>query len=189
VVGFGIAVLRTLRIGVLWPVRALGTLWVELFRRIPFLVTLFLVFYAFQAGRLDASVFWVGVASMCIIGAAFLSEVVRSGFESIPRQEWEAAEAMNFTRWQTLYLVVIPQSWKVIVPPTFAFFLSFIKDSALASQIGIAELTYAGTVLVNKGFSPVLGFGSILLIYFAISYPLTRIGRSLEVRIALSRDQ
>lgn len=188
-VGFIIALLRQTRALPWLPVRGVSILFVEIFRRIPFLVTLFLVFYAFQAMNLNLSVFWVAVASTCLIGSAFLSEVVRGGFDSVPRQEWEAAEAMNFTRLQTLRYVVIPQSWKVILPPTFAFFLSFVKDSALASQIGVVELTYAATVLVNRDFSPVLGYGAVLILYFLISYPLARLGTWMEVRLALSRDR
>jgi polar amino acid transport system permease protein len=187
--GFCIAVLRETK-GAWWlPFRMTAMVFVEIFRRIPFLVTLFLVFYACQALNLDISVFTVAVISTCIIGAAFLSEVIRTGFDSIPSQEREAAEAMNFTLGQTLFLVVIPQAWRVILPPTFAFFLSFIKDSALASQLGVVELTYSAKVMNNKGFSPVLGFGAALILYFAISYPLARFGLYLEQRLGFSRHR
>ncbi len=187
--GFLIAVLR-LTSSLSWmPLRGLGIVFVEIFRRIPFLVTLFLVFYLFQVLNIDISVFWVAVVSTCVIGAAFLSEVVRGGFEAVPRQEWEAAESMNLNLYLTLRYVVVPQSWKVILPPSFAFFLSFVKDSALASQIGVIELTYAARTLNNKGFSPLLGFGMILVLYFVISYPLTRLGAWAERHLGLSRNR
>jgi polar amino acid transport system permease protein len=80
----------------------------------------------------------------------------------------------------------VPQSWQTITPPAFAFFLSFIKDSALASQIGVVELTYAGKVFSNRGLSPAIAFGSILLAYFVISYPLARFGARMEGRLAVS---
>jgi polar amino acid transport system permease protein len=101
--------------------------------------------------------------------------------------QWDSAAVANFTLLQTLRLVVIPQAWKVVLPPAFGFFLLFIKDSALASQIGLVELTYAGRALNNRGFAPILSFGSILLLYFALSYPLTLLGRRLEARLAGSR--
>jgi polar amino acid transport system permease protein len=87
----------------------------------------------------------------------------------------------------TIGHVVLPQAWKVVLPPAFGFFVLFIKDTALASQIGVIELTYAGKVLNNKGFSAALVFGAVLAIYFAISYPLTRLGRRLEARLVVSR--
>lgn len=186
VLGFGLAVLRH-TVGVAWlPVRVIGVVYTEMFRRIPFLVTLFLVFYAVQALGLDMPVFWVAVISTCVIGTAYLSEVVRAGFAAVPRAEWDAAATMNFSLWQTLRYVVVPQSWKTIMPPAFAFFLSFIKDSALASQIGVVELTFAGKVFNNRGLSPSIAFGSILLAYFVISYPLARFGARMERRLALS---
>jgi polar amino acid transport system permease protein len=82
---------------------------------------------------------------------------------------------------------VLPQAWKVILPPAIAFGVMFIKDTALASQMGIVELTFAGKVLVNRGVPPALGFGAVLLCYFALSYPLTRLGAHLERRLATSR--
>jgi polar amino acid transport system permease protein len=185
VLGFALAVLRQTAGRMLLPVRILGVVYVEMFRRIPFLVTLFLVFYAFQGAGLDVSVFWVAVASTCVIGTAYLSEVVRAGFAAVPRPEWDAAATMNFSLLQTLRHVVVPQAWRTIVPPAFAFFLSFIKDSALASQIGVVELTFAGKVFNNRGFPPAIAFGSVLAAYFLISYPLARLGARLEGRLVL----
>ena len=82
--------------------------------------------------------------------------------------------------------MVVPQAWRVILPPAFAFFLLFLKDSALASQIGVVELTYAGKVLNNRGFAPALSFGAILVLYFVLSYPLMRIGQRLEASLSRS---
>ena len=94
---------------------------------------------------------------------------------------------MNFSLLQSIRYVVLPQAWKMILPPSFGFFVMFIKDTALASQIGVIELTYAGKVLNNKGFSAILVFGTILILYFAVSYPLSRFGHYLEKRLAPSR--
>ena len=77
----------------------------------------------------------------------------------------------------------------MILPPAFSFFVLFIKDTALASQIGVIELTFAAKVLNNKGFSAALVFGTILVVYFAISYPLARVGAQLEARLAPSRHR
>jgi polar amino acid transport system permease protein len=185
--GFALAVLRQTIGAPLLPARLLSFAYVEMFRRIPFLVTLFLVFYALQALGADVSVFWVAAVTTTVIGTAYLAEVIRSGFAAIPREEWEAAAGMNFTFLQTLRYVVVPQAWRVILPPAFAFFLSFIKDTALASQIGVLELTYAAKVFNNRGFSPSIAFGSVLLAYFVISYPLALLGKRMERRVVVSR--
>ena len=62
----------------------------------------------------------------------------------------------------------------------------FVKDTSLASQLGVIELTFAGKMLVNRGFSPLLGFGAILVCYFALSWPLSRAAAHLEKRLAAS---
>ena len=100
-----------------------------------------------------------------------------------------AVTAMNFTYLETLRYVIVPQAWKVMLPPAFSFFVLFIKDTALASQIGVIELTYAGKVLNNKGFSAALVFGTLLILYFLISYPLARLGAHLEAKLARPRHR
>ena len=182
--GFALAVLRQTTRAVWQPLRSVAWLYVQLFRRVPFLVTLFLVFYALQMLGFDLPVFTVAMVTICLVATAYLSEVIRTGFASVPAAEWHAAAAMNFSLAQTLRYVVIPQSWRVTIPPTVVFFLSFIKDSALASQIGVVELTYAARIMNNKGFPPVLSFGSILVLYFAMSYPIARAGKYMERRLA-----
>ena len=171
------------------PLRATAFVITEAFRRIPFLVTLFLVMSGFQALGVELPVFTVALIAVVIIAGAFIAEIIRAGLDSVHPTQWDAAAAMNMGLAQTLWLVILPQAWKVILPPAFSFFILFIKDTALASQIGVIELTYAGKVLNNKGFSAVLVFGSVLVLYFLLSYPLTRLGARLEARLAAPRDR
>lgn len=187
VTGFGIAVLRLTSGWLLAPARLIAVIYVEFFRRVPFLVILMLVFFASQLSGLNLPLFWVACLSVFLIASAFLAEIVRAGLESVHQNQWEAARAMNFSLIETVRRVVLPQAWPVILPPAFGFFVLFIKDTALASQIGVLELTYAAKVLNNKGFSALLVFGSMLLLYFAISYPLTVLGRRLEARLKRGR--
>ena len=186
VCGFLIAVLRRSSIVWLYPVRLAGIAYVEFFRRIPFLVILFIVLFVIEPMIPGASLFVIATVSVCLLSTAFLSEVIRSGLESVPPQQIEGAHALNFNAIQTLFMVILPQSWKVILPPAAAFVVMFIKDTSLASQLGVIELTFAGKMLVNRGCSPVLGFGVVLLFYFALSYPLSRWAAYLEKRLASS---
>ena len=84
---------------------------------------------------------------------------------------------MNFSYLETLRYIVVPQAWKVMLPPAFSFFVLFIKDTALASQIGVVELTFAGQGARQQGFPAALTFGTILVLYFVLSWPLARFGR------------
>jgi len=187
ILGLALAVTRTTRGLALAPLRAVAFTFTEIFRRVPFLVTLMLTFFVFQMFFADTSLFVVAAVTTTLIAAAFLSEIIRGGLNSVHRNQWEAAATMNFSLLQTIRHVILPQAWRIILPPAFGFFILFIKDTALASQIGVVELTYAGKVLNNKGFSPALAFGAVLVIYFVISYPLARLGAALEARLASSR--
>lgn len=171
------------------PLRIAAILFVELFRRIPFLVIIYLVLFFLAVIVKGASLFFIAVVAISIYATAYLSEIIRTGLESVPRQQIEAAQAMNFSRWQTLMNVIIPQSWPVVLPPAFAFMVAFVKDTSLVSQVGVFELAFRGRELVNQGMSGLFAFGMISIIYFLLSYPLTRLGRRLEKRLAPSRNQ
>jgi polar amino acid transport system permease protein len=171
------------------PLRVGAILFVEIFRRIPFLVITYLVLFFLAMVVKAGTLFTIAVVAICIYATAYLSEIIRGGLESVPRLQIEAAAAMNFSRWQTLTQVIVPQAWPVILPPAFAFMIAFIKDTSLVSQIGVFELAFRGKELVNQGGSGLFVFVAIALIYFALSYPLTLIGRRLEKRLASPRGQ
>lgn len=175
----------------LWalPLRLLCIAYVEVFRRIPFLVVIYLVLFFIQTVTRDASLFTIAVVAICIYATAYTADIIRGGLESVPRAQIEAARAMNLSRLQTTLMVTLPQAWPVILPPAVAFAVSFIKDTALVSQIGVFELTFRGKELNNQGFSGVLVFGTIALCYFLMSFPLSLLGQYLERRLATPRGQ
>jgi len=184
VTGFAVACIRRTRSVYLMPVRVLLIVFVELMRRIPFLVTLFLTLFVMQAMGTRLSFFVIGLIAVCLISTAYLAEIFRAGFDSVPQAQIEAAQTMNFSAVQLVFLVILPQAWKVVLPPAFSFMVSFIKDTALASQLGVVELTFAGKILITRGYSSFLIYGLVLVIYFAMSYPLSRLGAHLERRVS-----
>ncbi len=185
--GFWLAVLRSARIVPFAPLRWLGTLYVELFRRIPFLVKLMVVFFAFQLAGWDVGGFTVAATTVALSASAFASENIRAGLESVHANQWDAAEAMNMGGMTALTKVILPQAWRVIIPPSMTYSVGLVKSTSIASQIGVFELTYAAKILNQKGFSAGLCFGSILLLYFALCYPLNLAAAHLESKVAPSR--
>ena len=171
----------------LLPVRLVAIAYVEVFRRIPFLVILFIVLFAVQALNPNFSLFSIAVVAICLLSTAFISEIFRAGFESVPRQQIEAATVLNFTRAQTLAFVILPQAWKIILPSIVIYAVMFIKDTSLAGQIGVIELTYAGKSFDSRGISATLAFGAIMVCYFALSYPLAILGAWLEAKLGSTR--
>ncbi|MCO5066283.1 MAG: amino acid ABC transporter permease [Rhizobiaceae bacterium] len=181
-----IAFVRTTRSAWLFPLKAAMIAYVEFFRRIPFLVILFIVLFAAQVILPTISLFGIAAISVCLLSTAYLSEIIRAGIDSVQRPQIEAAEVMNFSRWRTMWEVILPQAWKVILPPATSFVIMFIKDTSLASQMGVTELMFTGKILANRGFSGLLVYTVILLCYFAISYPLSRFAAWMENKLATS---
>jgi polar amino acid transport system permease protein len=192
-IGFGLAfVLVFLRqTPGLWamPLRLVCIVYVEVFRRIPFIVVIYLVLFFIQAFTPNASLFTIAVIAICLYAVAFTADIIRGGIESVPATQSEAAAAMNLNRLQTMLWVVLPQAWPVIVPPAIAFAVAFIKDTALVSQVGVFELTFRGKELNNQGYSGILVFGTIALCYFILSFPLSLLGQHLEKRLGTPRGQ
>lgn len=171
------------------PLRLLCIGYVEVFRRIPFLVVIYLVLFFVQAVASGASLFAIAVIAICLYAVAYTADIIRGGLESVPQAQIEAARCMNLSRWQTTIQIVLPQAWPVILPPAFAFAVSFIKDTALVSQIGVFELTFRARELNNAGYPGVLVFGTVAFVYFLLSFPLSLLGQHLEQRLATPRGQ
>ncbi len=185
----GLVILRTTPGAWAAPLRFVCILYVEVFRRIPFLVVVYLVLFFIQTITTDASLFTIAVIAICIYAVAYTADIIRGGIESVSETQIEAARAMNLSRLQTLFTIVLPQAWPIIVPPAIAFAVSFIKDTALVSQIGVFELTFRGKELNNQGYSGILVFGTIAFCYFLMSFPLSMLGQYLEKRLASPRGR
>jgi polar amino acid transport system permease protein len=188
-IGFLLALMRNSRIVPFAPARWFAIAYVEVFRRIPFLVKLMVVFFAFQLAGANVSMFTVAATTVALSASAFSAENVRAGFESVHRNQWEAAEAMNMGGLTALRHVILPQAWKVIIPPSMTYSVGLVKSTSIASQIGVLELTYAAKILNQKGFSAALCFGSILILYFVLCYSLNRFAAHLERRLATPRHR
>lgn len=184
VVGCGLAIVRIRRLVPFAPLRWLATAYVEIFRRIPFLVKLMLVLFTFQFMGVDVPMFVIAAITVALAASAFCAENIRAGLESIHVTQWEAAEALNMGGFSTLWRVVLPQAWRVIIPPSMTYSVGLVKSTAIASQLGVPELTYAAKVLNQRGFSVILCFGTILVLYFILCWPLTLFAAYLEKRLA-----
>jgi polar amino acid transport system permease protein len=182
--GFLLATLRLERINPVAPARWLCTVVVEVLRRIPFLILLLTTFFAYQLAGAKVALFTVAATAVALRMSALAAENIRAGYESIHRTQWEAALVMNLSPLTTLLRVVLPQAWRVILPPSTVHTLSMIKETSLAVQIGFLELTSAARALNQRGFSALLCYGTVLLLYFVISWSIGRVGRWLEARLA-----
>lgn len=183
--GFALAALRLPQLVPFAPLRAFCILWVETFRRIPFLVLLLLVFFLSQFARLEAPLWVIAVTAVALRMSALAAENIRAGLESVRPTQWEAALTMNMNPWRVLGAVVLPQAWRVILPPSIAHVLSMVKETSLVSQIGFIEITFAAKMLTQRGFSALLTYGTALVLYFILGWALAALGRWLEKRLTV----
>jgi polar amino acid transport system permease protein len=182
-VGFAIATFRIARVNPVAPARAALVLYVEALRRIPFLVLLFCVFFSFQLSGAEQSLFVIATTAVALRMSALAAENVRAGYDAINPRQWDAAIAMNMAPLSTLFRVILPQAWRIILPPSTIHTVSMIKETALISQIGFLELTFAARMLTQRGFSALICYGTVLILYFLISWSFQRLGRYAERRL------
>jgi polar amino acid transport system permease protein len=183
VAGFLIATLRLAEVLPVGPLRAIFIGWTEAIRRIPFLVLLMCVFFGFQLSGTNQGLFVIAVTAVALRMSALAAENIRAGYESVHRRQWEAAAALNIPPLQALFRIILPQAWRVILPPSTIHTVSMIKETSLVSQIGFLELTFAARMLNQRGFSALICFGTILILYFVISWSFSAIGRYAERRL------
>jgi polar amino acid transport system permease protein len=185
--GFALALARLPQLMPFAPLRLAAILWVEAFRRIPFLVLLLLVFFAAQFAKLEAPLAAIAIAAVAIRMSALAAENVRAGLDSVRPTQWDAALTMNIAPWTVLGRIVLPQAWRVILPPSIVHVLSMVKETSLVSQIGFIEITFAAKMLTQRGFSALLTYGTALILYFCVSFALAAFGRWLERRLTVRR--
>lgn len=159
------------------------TAYVEVCRGVPLLVILFLLYYGGPSIglRLDAEV--AGVLGIGLYGAGYFAEIFRSGFQSIPAGQLEAARMLGISRWHVLTRIQIPQMLRLIVPPSTNQLIILIKESALLSVISVDDLTKNATAIVNQTFIVIEPYLIVALLYWIIIELVARGGFFLERRL------
>ena len=164
-------------------VAAAAGVYVELFRGTPVLLQLYVLYYGL-APLLTLDAFTAAVVGLGLNYAAYESELYRAGLEAVPAGQSEAALALGMSRWLALRRIVLPQALRVALPGVANDFIALLKDSSLVSVITVVELTKQMTITAVdvRGW---LGPGLLCAaLYLAMSYPLGRLARRLEQRLA-----
>ena len=181
--GTVLALLRSLR---LKPLNVLIVVFADVFRAVPALVILILIYFGLPAVGLRLSGFasaWVGLS---LVLAAFAEEVVWAGILSVPRGQWEAARATGLSFAQGMRLVVLPQALRLTVAPLTSRAIVITKNTALASVLAVGEILYQAQAGYAFSYNPSpLTLGAIA--YLILFIPLVWFGRWVEGRFAWKR--
>jgi polar amino acid transport system permease protein len=166
-------------------VRLLVRFLVDLVRGVPPIVWLFLLYFGVSVGNLRFDPLTAGVLGLGIISSAYLAEIYRGGFATLPRGQAEAAAALGLGRVQTFLRVLAPQALRTAMPSITTFLLSLVKDSSIASTIGVTDMVYAATMFArqNPGTAGIVPFFLAAAVYFAVSIPVAIVARRLDARL------
>src|SRR5690554_5466023 len=195
VFGLGLAlVLALMRLSPVSPYRWIATTYVELFRSVPALVTILLVNYgipiAFPGTRIPGGLFGIAAVGLGMVGAAYMAETIRAGIEAVPRGQAEAARSLGMRPSQAMLWIILPQAFRIIIPPLTNEFVLLIKDTSLLFVVGTTPLTRE---LTKFGRDTMQSMGNATpmvvaaFIYLVITLPLTFLVRRLEKRGARGR--
>jgi polar amino acid transport system permease protein len=163
------------------PLRYLAIAFIDVFRAVPILVVLILIYYALPFVGVRLSSFTSATIALALVFAAFTAEVLRAGIEAVPKGQFEAASALGLSFPLTLMKVVLPQAMRIAVPPQTSNCVSLLKDTSLASVVAMPDLlkqaTDAQAFMANP--TPLIGAA---VVYLVLLLPLVRLVGYLERR-------
>ena len=183
--------LRTVRFV---PLRALAVFYVEFFRNVPLLVWMFFWYFGVP-GLLPRAVqdwlfghsleFWAATVALGVYHGARMSEVIRAGIQSIPKTQFEAAQAIGLTVFQAYRMIILPVALRLIVPPGTNESLNLLKNSSVALTISVAELTFQTRQIETYTAKAIEALTAGTLIYLALCLSIATVMARVERRYAI----
>ncbi len=178
--------------------RLAGNVYTTIFRGLPELLTLFLVYFGGQIGlqklfqlfdptaTVDVSAFVSGMIALGVVFSSYASEVFLSAFKAIPKGQYEGGHAVGLTNWQTMRLVVLPQLIRIALPGLANLWLILLKDTALVSAVGLSDILRQTSIAARVTKHAFLFFGFATLVYLVLSiissFGINAIERSVDNR-------
>lgn len=164
----------------------LANQYIDIVRGTPLLVQLFLIYYGLPQIGITIDPFPSAVLGLGINTGAYVAEVIRSGIQAVEKGQREAAFALGLTPAQTMRLVVLPQAFKIIIPPLGNQFILLIKDSSLVSTITLVELTRTAQRIISTTYKPIELYLLAAVMYYVISLLATKLLNKLEKKVQVS---
>ncbi|MBX8529577.1 amino acid ABC transporter permease [Pseudomonas cichorii] len=176
-----------------WLLRLPARIWIQIFRNAPWLVLIYFTTYVFPFEIKIGSTYisfpdWVKVTiGLALPASANVAEIFRGAVASIPSTQWEAARSLAFTRGQIFTSIILPQCFKRMLPPWMNLYAVITMGTALASLVGVHDVIDTAQIASNTvnqtGFTVII-YCSLLVLFFAYCYPISRLTQRLERRYA-----
>ncbi|GAB3445564.1 amino acid ABC transporter permease [Insolitispirillum peregrinum] len=183
-------------LGVVWALlRTSGVRWlavpartfVEFIRGIPILVVLFYIYFVMPEIGIDLTAFQAGVIGLALTYSCYIGETFRAGIEAVDKGQIEAAMSIGMRRPMMMRRVILPQAFRIVVPPYANNIVMLLKDSSQVSVISVAELTMQGKMLASSTFDNMTVFTLVALLYLCLTIPLNSLMSRVERALRRSR--
>lgn len=162
------------------PFSLLVSAYIELFRCTPNLLWILFIYFTVKGNDV-----FISTLAFTIFTSAVIAEIVRGGLNSIPQSQFEAAQSQGFGFFATMRLIILPQTFKTIIPALFSQCTTVIKDSSYLAGINVAEFMYTSKVVMAKTQSlneVLLVYGFVFLLYFALNFGISLFVRAYQRR-------
>ncbi|WP_411035622.1 amino acid ABC transporter permease [Shinella sp. BYT-45] len=171
------------------PLRLLTVGIISFVRSVPPILWLFLIFFGLGSGVITLSAFSAAVVAFGLIAAVNMAEIYRGGMVAIHHGQYEAATALNFSTYRLYHDILIPQMVRVSIPSAATYAIGLMKDSAIASTIGVAELAFRGNQISQQTYRGLEVYAVVGLLYILLSLPVAALSREAErhLRAKVSR--
>jgi ABC-type amino acid transport system permease subunit len=164
-----------MRVSSLRPLRLPAAIYTELFKNVPLLAIIFLMYFGLPSAGVELSIFEAGALSLIVFYAAYLSEIFRGAIGGVHSGQQEAASALGLSRLTTFTHAVLPQALRIALPGTNTMLVDLLKSTSLLVTISAAELMSEGQLVASQTFRALEVYLVIAAIYFALCYPLSQL--------------
>lgn len=164
-------------------IRWIANVYVTIIRGTPMLIQIFIAYYVLPQIGISIPEFWAATLAIGLNSSAYISSIVRSGIASVGKGQIEAAQVLGFSTAQTIQLIILPQALRVVLPSLGNEFITLIKDSALASIIGVEELSKEGSMIRSRTYDSLTIFPMVALLYLIMTTTLSIGMHYLEQRM------
>lgn len=176
------------RLSRFFAIRALATTYIEFFRGTSIFVQLFWVYFVLPFAGVTLTPMQAGVLALGLNVGAYGAEVVRGAIKSVPREQFEACIAVNLSPFQRMRHIILPQALPLMLPTFCNNAIELLKGTAVVSLISLTDMTFQAQVVRAQTGSTLVPFGTILILYFAMSWTISFLMRRLERRVTRNLD-
>lgn len=163
--------------------RIIAHTYIVIIRGTPMLLHIVALFFILPYVGITISAFWSAALAIGINSAAYISQIVRAGIQAVGKGQQEAAKTLGFSRAQTVKLIILPQAFRIVLPALGNECITLIKDSSLASVIGVAELSHQGSLIMSRTYDALTAYAGVGLIYLIMTSVAWLLLHILERRV------